>query len=47
MTLNGAPVNNGAATGNSFSLSAVERGAHTLAAQVRDNTGQVVARLRA
>lgn len=42
VTLDGAPVNNGAATGNSFSLSSVERGAHTLAAQVRDNTGQVV-----
>jgi hypothetical protein len=41
-TLDGAPVNNGAATGNSFSLSSVERGEHTLAAQVRDNTGQVV-----
>jgi hypothetical protein len=41
-TLDGAPVNNGAATGNSFSLSAVERGQHTVAAQVRDSTGQVV-----
>jgi Domain of unknown function (DUF4124) len=42
VTLDGAPVNNGAATGNSFALSSVDRGQHTLAAQVRDNTGQVL-----
>lgn len=42
VTLDGAPVNNGAATGNSFSLSSVDRGEHTLAAQVRDSTGQVL-----
>ncbi|MGB6604348.1 MAG: DUF4124 domain-containing protein [Steroidobacteraceae bacterium] len=41
-TLDGAPVNNGAATGNSFSLSSLDRGEHTLAAQVRDRTGQVL-----
>jgi Domain of unknown function (DUF4124) len=41
-TLDGSPVNNGAATGNSFSLSSVDRGEHTLAAQVRDSTGQVL-----
>jgi hypothetical protein len=41
-TLDGAPVNNGAATGHSFSLSSVDRGEHTLAAQVRDSTGQVL-----
>jgi Domain of unknown function (DUF4124) len=41
-TLDGAAVNNGAATGNSFSLSSLDRGEHTLAAQVRDSTGQVL-----
>ena len=41
-TLDGAPVNNGAATGNSFSLSALERGEHTLAVQVRDSSGQIL-----
>jgi Domain of unknown function (DUF4124) len=42
VTLDGSPVNNGAATGNSFSLSSVDRGEHTVAAQVRDSTGQVL-----
>lgn len=41
-TLDGAPVNNGAATGNSFSLSSVDRGEHTLTVQVRDSAGQVL-----
>jgi hypothetical protein len=41
-TLDGAPVNNGAATGTSFSLSSLDRGEHTLAVQVRDGAGQVL-----
>jgi hypothetical protein len=41
-TLDGSPVNNGAATGNSFSLTSVDRGEHTVAAQVRDAAGQVL-----
>jgi hypothetical protein len=41
-TLDGEPVNKGAATGNSFSISSLDRGEHTLAAQVRDSTGQVL-----
>jgi hypothetical protein len=40
--MDGAPVNNGAATGPLFTLSPVERGSHTLQAVVRDAGGELL-----
>jgi hypothetical protein len=42
VTLDGAPVNNGAPTGGQFTLTPVDRGTHTLQAQVRSSDGTIV-----
>ncbi|HET7756911.1 MAG TPA: DUF4124 domain-containing protein [Steroidobacteraceae bacterium] len=42
LLLDGKPVNGGSATGAHFSISAVDRGRHTLQAQVRGNEGEVL-----
>ena len=39
LTLDGQPLNGGAATGNQFTLSPVDRGTHTLQAVVRNSEG--------
>jgi Domain of unknown function (DUF4124) len=39
LTLDGQPLNGGAATGSQFTLSPVDRGTHTLQAVVRDSDG--------
>jgi Domain of unknown function (DUF4124) len=42
ITLDGQPLNGGAPTGSTFTVSPVERGAHTLQAVVRDGQGATV-----
>ncbi|HYL02272.1 MAG TPA: DUF4124 domain-containing protein [Steroidobacteraceae bacterium] len=42
LLLDGRAVNGGSPTGTHFSISPVERGQHTLTAQVRDGDGQVL-----
>ncbi|HSY45456.1 MAG TPA: DUF4124 domain-containing protein [Steroidobacteraceae bacterium] len=42
VNLDGAPLNNGKPTGGQFSLSPVDRGTHTVAAQIRDSDGTVL-----
>ncbi|HKD53607.1 MAG TPA: DUF4124 domain-containing protein [Steroidobacteraceae bacterium] len=42
VSLDGQPVNNGAPTGGQFTLTPVDRGTHTLQAQVRSADGTVV-----
>ena len=41
LMLDGQPLNGGAATGNQFTLTPVDRGAHTVQAVVRDSDGGV------
>ncbi|HLJ39615.1 MAG TPA: DUF4124 domain-containing protein [Steroidobacteraceae bacterium] len=40
--LDGQGLNGGEATGMSFNVTPIERGAHTVAAQVRDGSGQIL-----
>jgi hypothetical protein len=42
MVMDGQGLNGGNATGMSFNVTPIERGAHTVQAQVRDSTGQVL-----
>lgn len=42
ITLDGTGLNSGQATGMSFNVTPIERGAHTVQAQVRDGSGQIV-----
>jgi hypothetical protein len=42
LTMDGQPVNGGSPTGPAFRISGVDRGTHSLQAQVRDGAGQVV-----
>jgi Domain of unknown function (DUF4124) len=42
ITLDGQGLNGGQPTGMSFNVTPIDRGAHTVQAQVRDNSGQVL-----
>ena len=42
ITLDGQALNGGEATGMSFNVTPIERGAHTVAAQVRDGSGTIL-----
>jgi hypothetical protein len=42
ITLDGQGLNGGEPTGMSFNVTPIERGAHTVQAQVRDNSGQIL-----
>ena len=42
MVMDGQALNGGNATGMSFNVTPIERGAHTVQAQVKDSTGQVL-----